>query len=200
MGLFSMYTGLMYNDIFSKTLHLFHSGWHFIDGSTSAEFTGHVYPFGLDPGWHGASNALVFTNSYKMKMSIVLGVIHVCIFFFLPSSSPYIFLLTDDFCSLPPITQPFQIQTTHRYLCQFYTSDDFSPIHLWLPLSLYPLQVVCRLGPLTNGTALFIEHADRYVPQAWNGRPEHAAVSRTAYCASDPPTHRVGLRSLAVDQ
>ncbi|TFK22681.1 H+-ATPase subunit [Coprinopsis marcescibilis] len=76
MGAFSIYTGFIYNDVFSKTLHLFHSGWNFNNG-TRADFNGHVYPFGLDPGWHGANNALVFTNSYKMKMSIVLGVIHM---------------------------------------------------------------------------------------------------------------------------
>ena len=79
MGAFSIYTGFLYNDVFSKTLHLFHSGWTFADNATKGTYTGKTYPFGLDPGWHGATNALVFTNSYKMKMSIVLGVIHVCI-------------------------------------------------------------------------------------------------------------------------
>ncbi|KAJ7621610.1 V-type ATPase, V0 complex, 116kDa subunit family [Mycena polygramma] len=82
MGLFSMYTGLMYNDIFSKSLHIWHSGWDFppegnSTGRISATANGHKYPFGLDPGWHGADNGLVFTNSYKMKMSVVLGVIHM---------------------------------------------------------------------------------------------------------------------------
>ena len=80
MGAFSIYTGLIYNDIFSKTLHLFHSGWDFQEGpnnSTVGVPNGHVYPFGLDPGWHGAENSHIFTNSYKMKMSIVIGVIHV---------------------------------------------------------------------------------------------------------------------------
>lgn len=80
MGLFAIFTGLMYNDIFSKSLHLWQSGWDFAD-PTHGTFNGHVYPFGLDPGWHGADNSLVFTNSYKMKMSIIIGVIHVCSMF-----------------------------------------------------------------------------------------------------------------------
>ncbi|KAG9225878.1 hypothetical protein CCMSSC00406_0008406 [Pleurotus cornucopiae] len=76
MGMFSIYTGLIYNDVFSKSLHLFHSGWDFSEDGTGVS-NGHVYPFGLDPAWHVADNQLIFVNSYKMKMSIVLGVIHM---------------------------------------------------------------------------------------------------------------------------
>ena len=79
MGAFSMYTGLMYNDVFSKSLHLWPSAWTFpaTNGTAVGVLNENRYPFGLDPGWHGSDNALVFSNSYKMKMSIVLGVIHV---------------------------------------------------------------------------------------------------------------------------
>jgi V-type H+-transporting ATPase subunit a len=79
MGIFSMYTGLMYNDIFSKGMHLWHTGWTWPheSGTVDAIPNGHTYIFGIDPTWHGASNSLVFINSYKMKMSIILGVIHV---------------------------------------------------------------------------------------------------------------------------
>jgi len=60
MGLFSIYTGFMYNDIFSQTLHIWHSAWSFAETNTTV-----------------VGVLFVFTNSYKMKMSIVLGVIHV---------------------------------------------------------------------------------------------------------------------------
>lgn len=79
MGLFSMFTGFMYNDIGSKSMHLFHTGWEWPlkEGLIEAVPTGKVYPIGLDPTWHGADNALVFTNSLKMKMSVILGVAHM---------------------------------------------------------------------------------------------------------------------------
>src|SRR5258705_4277433 len=81
MGVFSIYAGFLYNDIFSKSLHIWQSAWKWPESNgtlVTATLSDHRYPFGLDPGWHGAENILVFSNSYKMKMSVVLGVIHVC--------------------------------------------------------------------------------------------------------------------------
>ncbi|KFV63261.1 V-type proton ATPase 116 kDa subunit a isoform 1 [Dryobates pubescens] len=97
MGLFSTYTGLIYNDCFSKALNMFGSSWSvrpmFTRGNWSdalLETTpllqlnpaipgvfGGPYPFGIDPIWNIASNKLAFLNSFKMKMSVILGIIHM---------------------------------------------------------------------------------------------------------------------------
>ncbi|KAI9237374.1 MAG: V-type ATPase, V0 complex, 116kDa subunit family [Podila humilis] len=83
MGAFSIFTGMMYNDIFSRALPWFQTGWDFdipedyIEGVIVAKPNGHTYLFGIDYAWHGTDNYLLFTNSYKMKMAIVLGVIHM---------------------------------------------------------------------------------------------------------------------------
>src|SRR5262249_17486668 len=77
MGLFSIYTGLLYNDLFSRAMWLFESGWKWpaTTGNATVEAVfSHVYPIGIDPAWRGAENALIFTNSYKMKMAVILGV------------------------------------------------------------------------------------------------------------------------------
>ncbi|XP_065838972.1 V-type proton ATPase 116 kDa subunit a 1-like [Oscarella lobularis] len=111
MGLFSMYTGLIYNDCFSKSFDVFGSRWilHFTEsdykrlnasgkvwqlnpienyynGSNSQiSHSQAPYPFGMDPIWQEtlSENAITFTNTFKMKMSVIIGVIHMTFGIFL---------------------------------------------------------------------------------------------------------------------
>ncbi|XP_027356979.1 V-type proton ATPase subunit a3-like [Abrus precatorius] len=81
MSLFSIYTGLIYNEFFSVPFELFGpSAYECRDPSCrDISTTGLIkvrdtYPFGVDPKWHGTRSELPFLNSLKMKMSILLGV------------------------------------------------------------------------------------------------------------------------------
>ncbi|XP_018023917.1 V-type proton ATPase 116 kDa subunit a 1 isoform X2 [Hyalella azteca] len=91
MGTFSMYTGIIYNDVFSKSLNLFGSSWHvpfnestirdnreiMLDPKQPDQYEGTPYPIGLDPLWQLAANKINFLNSYKMKISIIFGIVHM---------------------------------------------------------------------------------------------------------------------------
>ena len=85
-SIFGMFCGLMYNEFFSVPLDLFGSCYNsskdgklIQDKVVINEYGSKkcVYPVGLDPVWIGNQNELTYTNSLKMKLSIIVGVIHM---------------------------------------------------------------------------------------------------------------------------
>jgi V-type H+-transporting ATPase subunit a len=85
MGVFSIYTGFIYNECFSVAMDIFGTNWEFKGNSTTAVRINpdRTYPVGVDPAWNGAPNGLNYYNSLKMKLSIVLGVSQMCLGIFL---------------------------------------------------------------------------------------------------------------------
>jgi len=98
MGFFSCYNGLLYNEWFAIPYPWFNSCyvtdeipkanhgyvWPYVDFPTSTYLTGQydgticVYPFGMDPTWFLSSNdILVVQDSMKMKISVIIGVLHM---------------------------------------------------------------------------------------------------------------------------
>ncbi|KAL1506096.1 hypothetical protein ABEB36_005524 [Hypothenemus hampei] len=97
MGIFSFYTGFIYNDIFSKSVNIFGSAWKInqtalpvnftvptgsdviyeVDLSPRENFNGDPYIIGLDPAWQVSTNKIIFLNSFKMKLSIIIAVVHM---------------------------------------------------------------------------------------------------------------------------
>eukprot|EP00871_Galdieria_phlegrea_P003893 jgi/Galph1/4504/GphlegSOOS_G3162.1 len=95
MGIFSLYTGLIYNEFFGVAMNIFGSRWKFTSSSlfacgidncsdpSKSEPPKSIYPVGFDPIWSQAQNGLSFFNSYKMKLSIVVGVFQMVMGIFL---------------------------------------------------------------------------------------------------------------------
>lgn len=81
MALFSIYTGLIYNEFFSVPFEMFGRSAYACRDLSCRDATTEglikvreAYSFGVDPKWHGSRSELPFLNSLKMKMSILLGV------------------------------------------------------------------------------------------------------------------------------
>ena len=85
---------LIYNDVFSKSMNVFGSSWQVTEArntilnhkslmlnpsqhANTSDYHGTPYPFGLDPVWQISTNKIVFLNSFKMKVSIIIGVLHM---------------------------------------------------------------------------------------------------------------------------
>lgn len=95
MGIFSIYTGVIYNELFAVPIDIFGSRWKYTSesfmacGIDNCENPSSVmpplspYPLGFDPVWKASKTGLLFFNSYKMKFSIVMGVTQMVLGIFL---------------------------------------------------------------------------------------------------------------------
>lgn len=79
MGIFSVFCGLIYNDFTSVSMYLWESCWILPTGDeTLATLKPDcVYPVGIDPVWYMSQNEILFINSVKMKIALILGVIQM---------------------------------------------------------------------------------------------------------------------------
>jgi V-type H+-transporting ATPase subunit a len=150
MGIFSMYTGLLYNEMFSVALD-FGSNWRVpsspmfppswvaagnvsmniymerIDGNTT-------YPFGVDPAWGGAPNSLNYYNSLKMKLSIILGVTQMTVGIILSAFNGVHFgHMVDVYFEFVP--QLLFMLCLFGYLCFLIFFKWAAPIDYWGPVS-----------------------------------------------------------------
>ena len=81
----SIYCGLLYNEFMSIPLSM-HNTCYEKDNEEpkfAKKKEGCNFPFGMDYKWFIAQNQLSFFNSFKMKFSVIIGVIHMMLGIFL---------------------------------------------------------------------------------------------------------------------
>ena len=91
-SIFGIFCGFMYNEFFAIPLNLFGTCYNSKKNGELILSKEHrinapdkkcVYPVGLDPSWIGTVNELTYTNSLKMKLSIIVGVLHMMLGIFI---------------------------------------------------------------------------------------------------------------------
>ena len=104
MGLCATYCGFIYNDFLGIPFNFFGSGWS--EGKSldhNQRTLNKTYPFGLDPIWYRSKNELIFFNSFKMKLSVIFGVIQmICGNFFKGANAIHFRSKTDFFFEFIP--------------------------------------------------------------------------------------------------
>ena len=94
MGFFAFYCGIVYNEFFSIPLSLFSTCYTKTYDKDPSTLTPSDYPstfeytrkspdcvpsVGFDSVWFFTGEEVAFVNSFKMKLSIIIGVIHMCL-------------------------------------------------------------------------------------------------------------------------
>ena len=126
MGFFSVYCGLIYNDYLSLSLNLFGSCFNpngVQPGNPIPSDPTCVYPIGVDPVWAIAENNLIFLNSLKMKISVIIAVIHMTLGVFVKATNTIHFCRWIDFI--------FEFVPQLLFLVLLFGYMDFLIVYKW---------------------------------------------------------------------
>ncbi|PFH38534.1 putative vacuolar proton translocating ATPase subunit A [Besnoitia besnoiti] len=131
MGFFAVFGGFMYNDWFALGVDIFGSRWTAKGGTTGAtnitlakKDGDFPYPFGFDPAWKGAANELLFTNSFKMKFSVIVGFVQMFAGVLLKGSNAIFFREPLDFI--------FEFIPQVLFICSLVGYMDFLIVYKWV--------------------------------------------------------------------
>jgi len=139
MGFFAVYMGFLYNDFFCIGLNLFGSRWEAPPAAGAKVGEVHAYtpnydtknlggdgpyPFGIDPAWHGAENELIYMNSMKMKLSVIVGVVQMAFGLLLRVSNALHERNLVDLC--------FECVPMMVFMLCFFGFMDYMILHKWV--------------------------------------------------------------------
>lgn len=84
MGFFAFYCGWIYNDFLGMNLNIFGSCYtpdknSLVNDMYLRPEPDCIYPIGIDPIWGVSLNELVFVNNLKMKIAVIIAIIHMCV-------------------------------------------------------------------------------------------------------------------------
>ena len=100
-GFFAFFNGWIYDDFFATPLGFFGTCYENKKGDNGKMIGVRkgdcVYPIGIDPKWYAATNELAFLNSFKMKMSVIIGVLQMILGLFLKGMNGIFFRDYIDF-------------------------------------------------------------------------------------------------------
>lgn len=129
MGFFATYCGFIYNDFMSISLDFFGSCYSLTD-QTPEDTPIHristecVYAIGLDPVWAVASNNLNYVNSLKMKISVIIAIVHMLLGVFLKASNAVFNRKPMDFI--------FEFLPQLAFMTVLFAYMDFLIVYKWL--------------------------------------------------------------------
>ena len=124
MGFFSFFCGLVYNDFLGIPLKLFRSCYSRKENKFVPEHEGCTYTLGFDPVWYSATEEVSFMNSFKMKLSIIVGVIHMLLGIILKGSNAIYFSNYFDFI--------FEFLPQLIFMCSTFGYMSLAIIIKWL--------------------------------------------------------------------